>query len=113
PMENPDGSVVPNAYVVAAEDFNSLQFNSFVNFVGIIRNVAPAPDAAGAPVLGLENLDVLPSTTRMIFNRIQISNPTLGDVVHDTGVIRSHDTGDRPLVLKSVRVSDAANRTLV
>ena len=39
PLENPDGSAVPNAYVVAAEDYNGTRYNSFTNFVAIIRNV--------------------------------------------------------------------------
>src|SRR6185312_1313098 len=55
PLENPDGSIVPNAYIVAVEDFNSTTYNSFTNFVGIIRNVTRASDAVGAPVLGLTN----------------------------------------------------------
>lgn len=41
PLENPDGSVVPNAYVVAAEDYNGTTYNSFTNFVAVIRNVEP------------------------------------------------------------------------
>lgn len=41
PLENPDGSAVPNAYVVAAEDYNGTAYNSFTNFVTIIRNVEP------------------------------------------------------------------------
>lgn len=42
PMENPNGSAVSNAYVVAAEDYNGTQYNSFTNFVAIISNVEPA-----------------------------------------------------------------------
>jgi len=113
PLENADGSVVPNAFVVAAEDFNSPQFNSFINFVGIIRNVKAAPGASGAPVLGLQNLDGLPFTDRMIFNRIQITNPTLGDTVDDTGMLQIDNSGQAPLVISALSLSDTADWQLV
>ncbi len=113
PMQNPDGTNVPNAYIIAAEDYNSTTYNSFVNFVGIIRNVKAAPDAVNAPVLGLTNLDGIPSTTRMVFNRIQIPNPTTADIVHDTGSIQINNTGDQPLVINSLTLSDTTNWMLV
>ena len=116
PLENPDRSIVPNAYIVAAEDFNSAQYNSFTNFVGVIRNVAPAPDAVGAPVLGLENLDGLPFTDRLAFNRIQILNDdtvVMGDVVHDTATLRIHNSGDVPLVISALTLSDTTNWQIV
>ena len=117
PLENPDKSVVPNAFVVASEDFNNPQFNSFVNFVGIIRNVKPAPDAVGAPVLGLQNLDQIPSSTRMVFNRIQNVNPLdpagFKDTVHDTATLQIHNSGDVPLIINALILSDTTNWQLV
>ena len=120
PLENADGSVVANAYVVAAEDFNSTQFNSFTNLVGILRNVMPAMGATGAPVLGLENLTGAPSTTRMAFARIQNRNSTnpivpssFTDIVHDTNTLRIHNTGDQPLVISSLALSDPTNWQIV
>ena len=113
PLENADGSAVPDAYVVAAEDYNGTAYHSFTNVVAIIRNVKPAPDATNAPVLGLENTDGLPSTNRMIFDRIQVPNPTLGDKVHDTAILRIHNTGDQPLLINSVTLSDTTNWQIV
>ncbi|HET6249755.1 MAG TPA: fibronectin type III domain-containing protein, partial [Tepidisphaeraceae bacterium] len=44
PYETSDGTVVPNTFVFAVEDYNDATvYNSFVNFVGIISNVAGAP----------------------------------------------------------------------
>ena len=106
PLENPDKSVVPNAYVVAAEDYNNPQYNSFVNFVGIIRNVKPAPDAVGFPVLGLENLDGAPFSDRLIFNRIQVPNTKVADIVHDNATERILNSGDKPLVIYSLTSSN-------
>ena len=117
PMENPDGSKVANTYVVASEDFNSTQFNSFVNFVGIISNVMPASDAVGAPVLGLTNPQGVPSTTRLVFNRIQNLNPLdpsgFKDIVHDTNTLQINNTGDQALKITALSLSDATNWQLV
>ena len=113
PLENPDGTMVGNAYVVAVEDYNSPQFNSFVNFVGIIRNVKPATDAVGAPVLGLTNLDGFPSNTRMVFNRIQQPNPVnppgFVDAVHDTATLQINNSGDQPLIISALTLQDIVN----
>lgn len=113
PLENADKTIVPNAYIVATEDYNGTQYNSFVNFVGILRNVKPAIDASNAPVLGLENLQGPPSDTRMVFSRNQIPSTTITEVVHDTGVLRLHNSGDQPLVIQSLTLSDATNWQLI
>lgn len=106
PLENPDGSIVPNAYVFTAEDWN-VQYDSN-DLVAIIRNVKAAPGSPGAPQLGLENLDVLPASDRMIFNRIQNPNPAVpggADIVHDTGTLRLHNTGGSALVISGIAVN--------
>ncbi|MDB5332356.1 MAG: hypothetical protein JWP03_3507, partial [Phycisphaerales bacterium] len=117
PLENADGSVVANAFVVAAEDYNSTQFNSFTNFVGIIRNVQAAPGATGAPVLGLTNPAGLPASNQLIFSRIQGTNSLdpsgFVDTVHDTGTLTVTNTGDQDLIINGLTLSDAANWTLV
>ncbi|MDB5299926.1 MAG: hypothetical protein JWO87_1589, partial [Phycisphaerales bacterium] len=117
PMKNPDGSVVANAFVIAAEDYNSTQFNSFTNFVGIIRNVTAAPGATGAPVLGLTNPAGVPSSDRLIFSRIQSRNTQdpagFVDSVHDTGTLTINNSGDTPLVINGLTLSDSANWQLV
>ena len=123
PLENADGSVVPNAYVFAAEDNNkffppNIQPYDSNDVVGIIRNVKPA--AVGSPVLGLENLDGAPSSTRMVFNRIQNPNststvnpPSFRDAVHDTATLRIHNTGTQPLVISGLTLSDSTNWQIV
>jgi len=117
PMENSNGSVVPDTYIVAAEDYNNPAYNSFDNFVGIISNVEPASDATNAPVLGLTNPDALPGSDVMVFNRIQSPNPDdpqgFTDIVHDTGTLQINNSGDEPLVINSLTLSDATNWQLV
>ncbi|MDB5290390.1 MAG: hypothetical protein JWL69_1631, partial [Phycisphaerales bacterium] len=117
PLENADGSVVANAFVVAAEDYNSTAFNSFTNFVGIIRNVQAAPGATGAPVLGLTNPTGVPSSDRLLFSRIQNRNSQdpagFVDSVHDTGTLTINNSGDQPLVINGLALSDSANWQLV
>jgi len=62
----------------------------FTNIVAIVRNIK----AAGtAPIIGLQNTNALPGSDTMIFNRIQTQNATIGDTVHDTGVLTINNTG--------------------
>jgi regulation of enolase protein 1 (concanavalin A-like superfamily) len=117
PLKDANSNPVPNAYVVTAEDFNSTQFNSFVNFVGIIRNVKPAADATGAPVLGLTNPQQVPSTTQLVFNRIQNRNSLdpagFTDIVHDTNSLVINNTGDTTLRITALTLSDTTNWQIV
>jgi len=62
---------VPNSYIVAAEDYNSTQYNSFVNFVGIIRTSCPRRTPPVRRAWPAE-LTGVPSTTQLAFNRIRI-----------------------------------------
>ena len=52
PLKNADGSIVPNAYVFAFEDYNKAY--DFNDVVGIILNVQAAPTGA---YIGTANLD--------------------------------------------------------
>jgi fibronectin type 3 domain-containing protein len=112
PLRNGDGSIVPNAYIFAAEDNNipygNIQPYDSNDLVGIIYNVQAAPDGAG---LGLQNLSGAPSTTRMVFNRIQNLNPYnpsgFVDNVHDKNTLQIQNTGDQPLVITGLNLSDA------
>jgi regulation of enolase protein 1 (concanavalin A-like superfamily) len=121
PLENADGTIVPNAYIFAVEDNNipygNIQPYDSNDIVGIIRNVKPAIGATNAPVLGLENLSGVPSTTQLVFNRIQNPNPadpsTFVDQVHDTNTIEILNTGDQPLQINSLTLSDTVNWMIV
>jgi fibronectin type 3 domain-containing protein/regulation of enolase protein 1 (concanavalin A-like superfamily) len=113
PLKNPDGSVVPNAYVVAFDDYNVN--NYFTTMVAIVKNIKPL---AAGPVLGLEALGSEPSSTRLVFNRVQsasppAADPSFTDVVDDTGTVRIHNTGRSPLVISSVTLSDTTNWQIV
>ncbi|HEX5244450.1 MAG TPA: hypothetical protein VFW23_14405, partial [Tepidisphaeraceae bacterium] len=103
PLKNADGSVVPNAYVIAFEDYN-LSYDSN-DFVAIVRNVKPDT----GPVLGLENMDESPAPDYLVFNHINIldtTSTTHGDIVHDTDILRIHNTGNQPLKITSLALSD-------
>jgi regulation of enolase protein 1 (concanavalin A-like superfamily) len=113
PLENADGTTVPNAYVVAAEDYNGTAYHSFTNVVAIIRNVQAAPNATSAPVMGLTNLDAVTGSNVMVFNRIQNSNPNdpngFTDPVHDTNTLQIMNTGDQPLQITGLTLSDSTD----
>jgi fibronectin type 3 domain-containing protein len=125
PLKNKDGSVVPNSYVVAMEDYNGpTQFNSFINFVGIISNVQAAPNAAAGSVPSSPTghnpavSDIVqnqnsPGSTTMVFNTIMKPNSILADVVHNTATVTITNTGDSPLVINSLTLSDTKNWQLV
>ncbi|MDB5303684.1 MAG: hypothetical protein JWM97_1233, partial [Phycisphaerales bacterium] len=117
PLKNSDGSVVPNAYVFAFEDnnipFGSIQPYDSNDIIAIIRNVRPAANAVNAPAIGVENLDGAPYSNRMVFNRIQVPNATLTDIVHDTGSLLIRNTGSQNLVISALNLSDTTNWQLV
>ncbi|HEY2586771.1 MAG TPA: DNRLRE domain-containing protein [Tepidisphaeraceae bacterium] len=121
PFENPDGSVVPNAYVFAVEDnnipFGNIQPYDSNDLVGIIRNVKAAPGAPNGAVLGLTNLDGVPSSTRLVFNRIQNPSPNdpagFHDAVHDTDTLQINNTGNQTLVISSLSLSDTTDWQIV
>lgn len=61
----------------------------------------------------LINQDALPGNDRMVFNRIQIPNPAINDIVHDTATLEIENTGNQPLTIRSLSLSDTTNWELV
>jgi hypothetical protein len=109
PMEEPDGTIVPNEYIMTSTEWNAPSGYDFTNIVAIVSNITAAPSAPTAPVLGLQNLNAEPGSTTMVFNRIQGQNPSIGDVVHDTGTLQVNNTGGSPLTIDSATLSDTTN----
>jgi glucose/arabinose dehydrogenase len=109
PLKNPDGSVVPNAFVFATEDYGVAPYYDSNDLVGIIRNVKAAP---AGPKIGTENVDgtdieSAPSPTRFVFNFIQNLNVTSPNVFHNTNDLRLENSGSQPLVISSITSSNA------
>ena len=122
PLKNPNGSVVPDAYVFAVEEFAGTTPEAYDSndVVGIIRNVRPAP--AGAEI-GLENLDGnpglpgVPFPDRLVFSRIQIQPPATkrnpdgstfqppNNRVHDVAKVRVRNTGTSTLTINSFGIT--------
>lgn len=113
PLRESDGSIVPNAFIFAIEEYDTA--NDFNDVVGIIRNVKAAP---AGPEIGLENMDGVPFTDRLVFSRIQDPFPgpkvdsSTGlmyqpppNKVHDTVVMLVRNTGTDPLVINSIGVT--------
>lgn len=124
PMETANGTVVPNSYVFAIEDYDSSSYNSFINFVGIISNVQAAPNATmgsvpsntaanNPPVMGINLNQTSPGSNTLVFNDLTVPNAVKSDVVHNTQSITINNTGDQPLVLNSLTLSDTTNWELV
>ena len=54
--------------------------------------------------LQVENLDILPGSERMIFNRIRNTNVTIPNVVKDRGVLKLTNTGNATLRITSSKI---------
>ena len=105
PLKNPDGSIVPNAFVFATEDSGTAPNYDSNDVVGIIRNVQAAPSGAE---IGLLNIDGTPFPDRLVFNAIQNTNGTKPNTVHNTDNLRIYNTGDQPLLISSITSSNPA-----
>jgi hypothetical protein len=108
PLINSDGTVVPNSYIFATEDYNVTFDQNDV--VGIITNVKPATTPA---LLTIVNEDGAPSPDRYVFNRIQNLDTTRPNVVHDTDTMRLINSGDDTLTIGSIKLSDGVHWKIV
>src|SRR5208282_3309254 len=70
PMEQPNGTIVPNEFIMTSTEWNAPIGYDFTNIVAIVSNITAAPGAPSAPVLGLQNLNAEPGSDTMVFNRI-------------------------------------------
>jgi fibronectin type 3 domain-containing protein len=104
PLKTAQGVVVPNAYIFAFEEFNNS--TDMQDFVGIIRNVKAAP---AGPELGLENLDGIPFSDRLVFNKIENANNSAdgkpNNIFHGLSTVRIRNTGSQPLMIDSLVIS--------
>ncbi len=101
-MKNPDGTVVPDTYVVAVEEYTTDVDSNDIVFV--ISNVKAA--AVGSEI-GYENLDNVGFDNRLVFTKINNKNTTYPDKSHDTVTLRIRNTGNADLVLGSMSVSSS------
>lgn len=103
PLKNSDGSTVPNAYVMAHEEFPGGY--DFQDFVAIVYNVA---DASSGPEIGTENLDGYPEADRLVFNRFRNADPNFPDTAkHDQAKVRVRNTGSDVLNISSITTTGA------
>ena len=100
-MKNPDGSVVPNAYVVAFED--SAHTSDCNDLVLIVRNVQPATGT-----VSLTNLDGAPFPDRLCFNAIGTPSTPYAAGVHNQSTLRITNTGPDPLTITGLPI-DSTN----
>jgi len=104
PLKKPDGTLVPNSYIFAAEDFN--QVYDFQDGVGIIRNVKLAP---ATPTIGLQNADIVPSNTRLVMDRITNLDVLRPNKFHDVATLHITNSGTASLGISSIKLSDNTN----
>jgi regulation of enolase protein 1 (concanavalin A-like superfamily) len=108
PLKNADGTVVPNAYVFAFEEY-TLSYDQN-DVIGIIRNVKAAPADAE---IGIANADGAPFDNRLVFNRIQNPDTVTPNMVHDKAVLTIRNTGSSALNISSLELSDSSKWTIL
>src|SRR5205823_15042819 len=108
PLKNSDGTVVPNAYVFAFEEYTLAYDQNDV--IGIIRNVKPAP---AGPELGIANADGAPFFNRLVFDRISNLDTIYANVVHDKATLTLRNTGESALNISSLSVSDPSKWSIL
>lgn len=127
PLKNSDGSVEPNAYVLATEEFT--QGFDYNDVVAIIRNVVPqngGQSGGGIGELQVSNTLGLPSSDRLLLHHIQNTSgnfcnedPTCDETVQrwagiflrNTGTLKLQNLGSEPLEL-TISVADPGSFTL-
>ncbi len=106
PLKNSDGSVVPNAYIFAIEEYNGGYDNQ--DLVGIIRNVKGVPANLLGAEIGFQNTNGISFSNRLDFNRIQNStntSPTPNNITHDVEKLRIYNSGSSDLNIASIVIS--------
>jgi hypothetical protein len=100
-LRGSDGSVVPNAFIIAGEDLNAGYDTQ--DFVAIVRNVSPV--TSGAEV-GFSNPEG-PFDNRIVFNRIQTPDAVHPNQVHDTATFSVLNTGSQTLNVSGYDLSNS------
>lgn len=100
-LKNADGSVVPDAYLLAFEEHTSGR--DWQDLVVVLRGVAPAPMLRGA--LTVANQEVVPFTDRVAFSRIGSVTAPPANGVHDRATVRLSNSGTGTLVVSEVVIN--------
>ena len=108
PLENADGTVVPNAYILTTTEWSDPSGYDFTNIVAIVRNVQAAPGSPTGPAISLTDPNAIVGSNNMIFSRIESPNTALGDIEHSTGVLDVTNTGSSPLIISSYSISNTS-----
>ncbi len=108
PFKTRDKQIVPNTFIMTSTEWDAPVGYDFTNIVAILSNVKAAPPgSSGGASLSVQNLNALPGSSNVIFNRIQVQNSSIGDIQHDTGTLRLKNTGTSNLVVNAPTVSSA------
>ncbi|KAA1425031.1 choice-of-anchor D domain-containing protein [Mumia zhuanghuii] len=104
PYKNTDGSVEPNAYVVATEEVPGPAFDS-QDIVLLVRNVKPyVPAEADGAVLKAVNTDPVPFEDQIAFNRLQTTADG-NQKMADTGTVRISNPGTAALQVTGLPIT--------
>ena len=106
PMENPDGSVQPNTYVMTSTEWDSPVGYDFTNIVAVIHNVTAAPNLPASATLTVTDPFALPGSSNVAFANIRFPNTTTPDVQHNTDTLTLTNTGGSAIGISSLALSN-------
>jgi hypothetical protein len=105
PFINQAGETVPNAYIVAQEEEEVTSAADNNDAIFIVTNVKIA---GATPTLSLENLSGWPNDNQLVFNKVQQPNADVGNIVRQSNTVRIHNTGQSPLTISSLTLTNSA-----
>ncbi|HEX8340774.1 MAG TPA: Ig-like domain-containing protein [Tepidisphaeraceae bacterium] len=94
PYIDQNGTAVPNAYIVAVEEFTSAYDQQDVVFV--VTNVQPA---AAKPTLGVTGQFYSAENNRLVFNKVENSDPNFANVTRTEESVFIRNTGSGNLAV--------------
>lgn len=97
PFINQAGEVVENSYIVAQEEYYVTSQADNNDGIFVITNVKPVGTAT--PTLSVQNVSALPDNNTLVFNKIQIPNADVGNLVRTQNSVKIRNTGTAPLTI--------------
>ncbi|MGC4033798.1 MAG: hypothetical protein QM754_19115 [Tepidisphaeraceae bacterium] len=103
PFINQAGEVVPNAYIVAEEEYEVTSVADNQDLVFIVTNV----NLAGtSPTLSVENKVAYPDNSTLVFNEIGTKNADVTNLVRSTNSVIVRNTGKGSMTINSSVTGD-------
>ncbi|MGN6724442.1 MAG: Ig-like domain-containing protein [Tepidisphaeraceae bacterium] len=99
PYKDQNGNTVPNAYIVAEEEYSVDSVSDSQDLIFVVTNVKPS--GLNQPTLSYENLTGYPTNDTMAFNIVQTPDPDVGNITRTSNTLRIRNSGTQPLIFST------------